>query len=267
MALRRPSQHSINLYNKLVEQQNKVRRRLLRIHKKAEETISAGRLPALIIPKRAKKIPAGYFEVDKVAQKMLLKSRIKAFWKKYSQAKEFFGQGIKSYLSRTLKDGYLELWRNQMQEQLGIKPEGGMNAKVGAWYFSSSQLQEMSEEERKIAEIYNFLARLSPEVFLALLYRGKLLQFQFIYEEMRYGSRKEYSWIDQQVELLEPYRSRKVQAELLRQDEILRDEEMKTRVSTREKGKNNSSRELTNSGEHESGTLNKAEKMRKRREK
>lgn len=263
MALRRPSQHSIDLYNKLVEEQNKVRRRLLRIHKKAEETISAGRLPALIIPKRARKIRADYFEVDKVAQKR----RIKAFWKNYAQAKKFFGQGIKSYLSRTLKDGYLELWRNQIQEQLGIKPEGGVNAKVGAWYFSSSQLEEMNEEERKIAEIYNFLARLSPEVFLALLYRGKLLQFQFIYEEMRYGSRKEYSWIDQQVELLEPYRSRKVQAELLRQDEILRDEEMKTRVSTREKGKINSSRELTNSGEHESETLNKAEKMRKRREK
>ena len=263
MALRRPSQHSIDLYNKLVEQQNKVRRRLLRIHKKAEEAIPVGRLPALIIPKKARKITNKYFEVDK----MNLKRKIKAFWKKYNQAKEFFGQGIKSYLSRTLKDGYLELWRNQMQEQLGIKPEGGINAKVGAWYFSPSQLQEMNEEERKIAQIYNFLARLSPEVFLALLYRGKLLQFQFIYEEMRYGARKEYSWIDQQVELLEPYRSRKVQAELLRQDEILRDEEMKTRVSTREKGKINSSRELTNSGEHESETLNKAEKMRKRREK
>lgn len=263
MALRRPSQHSIDLYNKLVEEQNKVRRRLLRIHKKAEETISAGRLPALIIPKKARKIANNYFEVDKIN----LKRRIKAFWKKYSQAKEFFGKGIKSYLSRTLKDGYLELWRNQIQEQLGIKPEGGINAKVGAWYFSSSQLEEMSEEERKIAEIYNFLARLSPEVFLALLYRGKLLQFQFIYEEMRYGSSKEYSWIDQQMELLEPYRSRKVQAELLRQDEILRDEEMKTRVSTREKGKIHSTRELTNSGEHESETIEKAEKIRKRREK
>ncbi len=154
-----------------------------------------------------------------------------------------------------------------MQEQLGIMVEGGKNTKYGEWYFTPLQLKEMSEEDRRFAEVYNFLARLSPEVFLALLYRGKLLQFQFIYEEMRYGARKEYSWIDQQIELLEPYRSRKVQAELLRQDEIIRDEEMKTRVSTREKGKNNSSRELTNSGEHESGTLNKAEKMRKRREK
>ena len=257
MALRRPSQHSIDLYNKLVEEQNKVRRRLLRIHKKAEETIPAGRLPALIIPKKARKITREYFEVDK----MSLKRKLRAFWKKYSQAKEFFGQGIKSYLSRTLKDGYLELWRNQMQEQLGIMVEGGK------WYFTPLQLKEMSEEDRRFAEIYNFLARLSPEVFLALLYRGKLLQFQFIYEEMRYGARKEYSWIDQQIELLEPYRSRKVQAELLRQDEILRDEEMKTRVSTRERGKINSSRELTNSGEHESETLNQAEKMRKRREK
>ena len=263
MALRRPSQHSIDLYNKLVEEQNKVRRRLVRIHKKAEETISAGRLPALIIPKRARKIRADYFEVDKVA----LKRKLRAFWKKYAQAKEFFGRGIKSYLSKTLKDGYLELWRNQMQEQLGIMVEGGKNTKYGEWYFTPLQLKEMSEEDRRFAEVYNFLARLSPEVFLALLYRGKLLQFQFIYEEMRYGARKEYSWIDQQIELLEPYRSRKVQAELLRQDEIIRDEEMKTRVSTREKGKNNSSRELTNSGEHESGTLNKAEKMRKRREK
>lgn len=262
MALRRPSQHSIDLYNKLVEQQNKVRRRLLRIHRKAEEMIPTGRLPALIIPKKARKITNKYFDVDK----MSLKRKLRAFWDRYNKAKAFFGQGIKSYLSKTLKDGYLELWRSQMQEQLGLIVEGGANAKYGAWYFSPLQLKEMSEEERRIAEIYNFLARLSPEVFLALLYRGKLLQFQFIYEEMKYGAKKEYSWIEQQMELLEPYHSKKVQAELLKQDEIIRDEEMKTRVSTTEKGKNNSSRELTNSGEHDLGTLVKADHMRKRDE-
>lgn len=253
MKLRRPSQHTIDLYNKLVEQQNKVRRRLLRIHRKAEETIPTGRLPALIIPKKARKIKRDFF-VDKAN----LKRKLQAFWDKYNKAKAFFGQGIKSYLSKTLKQGYMDLWRDQMQQQLGLMPEGHYST------FSPLQLKEMTEDERRIAEIYNFLMRLSSETFLALLYRGKLLQFQFIYEEMKYGQNKEYSWIQQQADLLSPYHSRKVQAELMRQDEIMRDDEMKARVSTREKGKTNSSRQLTNSGEHDLETLVKADKRRQR---
>lgn len=253
--LRRPSQHSIDLYNKLVEQQNKVRKRILRIHKRAEEAVGAGRLPALIIPKRAHKISSRYFDVDKNA----LKRKLQAFWGKYREAKAFFGQGIKSYLSKTLKEGYMDLWRERMADEhtgLGLTPEGYRNN------FSKEQLEEMTQDERKIAEIYNFLNRLSPEVFLALLYRGKLLQFQFIYEEMNGIRDKENSWVYQQAELLDPYRSRKNQIALLNQDSIMRDEDAKVRYVTSE-GK---TRELTPTGEHTNKSVKEAERRKEKAE-
>lgn len=256
--LRRPSQHTIDLYNQLVAQQNKVRKQLLRIHKKAEETIPTGRLPALTIPKKARRISARDFDVDKAS----LRRRLQAFWSRYAQAKAFFGQGIKSYLSKTVKQGYMDLWRERMQIEMGLIPEGAYGR------FSALQLKEMNEDERRIADIYNFLVGLSAEVFLALLYRGKLLQFQFIYEEMKYGVKdKENSWSAQQADLLEDYHSRKVQKELLEQDEIMRDEFAKERYSTREKGKGNSTRELTPSGEHDLETVVKADKKYQRSKK
>ena len=184
MALRKPSQHTVDLYNQLVAQQNRVRKQLLRIHKRAEETIPTGRLPALIIPKKARRISMRDFDVDK----MSLKRKLQAFWRKYKEAKAFFGQGIKSYLSETLKKGYMDLWRTRMREDMGLIPE----YYEGYGRFSALQLKEMTEDERRIAELYNYLVMLSPEVFLALLYRGKLLQFQFIYEEMKGLKDREY---------------------------------------------------------------------------
>ena len=245
--LRRPSQHTIDLYNQLVAQQNKVRKQLLRIHRRAEETIPTGRLPALIIPKKARRISARDFDVDK----MTLKRKLQAFWDRYRKAKAFFGQGIKSYLSKTVKEGYMDLWRERMRIEMGLIPEGYRGR------FSQLQMKEMTEDERRIVEIYNFLESLSPEVFLALLYRGRLIQFQFIYEEMKYGIKdKENSWSAQQADLLEDLRSRKAQIELLNQDEILRDEfGMKRYITTEGK-----SREMTYSGEHEDKTVKKAEK-------
>lgn len=252
--LRRPSQHTIDLYNKLVEQQNKVRKNLIRIHKQAEETQGSGRLPALIIPKKARRISQRDFNVDKLS----LRRKLQAFWRRYREAKEFFGQGIKSYLSKTLKEGYMELWRERMQIEMGLIPEGYRNN------FSKLQLNEMTESERRIASIYNMLNRLSSEVFLALLYKGKLLQFQFIYEDMHNGTAdKVNSWSEQQAFNLEDYRSRKAQIELLKQMNIERDEEAKVRVSTSE-GK---TREMTYSGKHELETLVKADKRRKKAEK
>lgn len=252
MALRKPSQHTVDLYNQLVAQQNRVRKQLLRIHKRAEETIPTGRLPALIIPKKARRISMRDFDVDK----MSLKRKLQAFWRKYKEAKAFFGQGIKSYLSETLKKGYMDLWRTRMREDMGLIPE----YYEGYGRFSALQLKEMTEDERRIAELYNYLVMLSPEVFLALLYRGKLLQFQFIYEEMKGIKDREYSWLSQQEDLLEPYHSRKVQMELLRQDEILRDEFAQERFRTSE-GK---TRERTYSGKHDLETVVRADKKYQR---
>ena len=82
--MRVPSERTINLYNRLVANQNKVRKTLIRLHKNAEETSGAGRLPALVIPKSARRIKNNYFQV---LSKDELKRRLKAFYNKLRQAK------------------------------------------------------------------------------------------------------------------------------------------------------------------------------------
>ena len=204
--MRKPSQKSIDIYNQLVEKQNEVRKILTRIHKKHEEASGAGRLPALVIPKRAKKIkPSHFYERDKT----LLKARIKAFWRSYGQAKELFGKGLTSYLSRTVKDGYMELWRDQILFMSGESPQGVANQ------FTREQMENSYLGE--FMHTYNRLNRLSPEEFLAMLYRGEIIQFKYIYAEMIGQGNKEYSWLDQQNDALNVFKSARARRELMRE--------------------------------------------------
>lgn len=192
--MRKPSQKSINLYNQLIERQNKVRRQLKRIHQHAEETLGAGRLPALIIPKSGRKIKLSYFEGLSPAE---LHRRLKQYWSRLGQLKAEFSKGLKSYLARTVKDGYMELWRDQIELHSGERPEAFHNLR-----FSKDQIE--SSEYGGFMETYNKLFMLSPEVFLAMLYSGRLLSFKYIYREMERVGRggAEGSWLEEQNELL-----------------------------------------------------------------
>ena len=192
--MRKPSQKSINLYNQLIERQNKVRRQLKRIHQHAEETLGAGRLPALIIPKSGRKIKLSQFEGLSPAE---LHRRLKQYWSKLGQLKAEFSKGLKSYLARTVKDGYMELWRDQIELHSGETPEAFHNLR-----FSKDQIE--SSEYGGFMETYNKLFMLSPEVFLAMLYSGRLLSFKYIYREMERVGRggAEGSWLEEQNELL-----------------------------------------------------------------
>lgn len=206
MALRKPSQRTIDLYNQLVAQQNKVRKQLRRIHKGAEETLGVGRLPALIIPKSAHKVRQNYFEG---LSKSELRRRLQAFWTRMNEAKKLFGAGIRSYLSKTVKEGYMELWRDQILFMSGEEPKGP------ARMFTKEQIENSYMGE--FMQTYNRLNRLSAESFLAMLYHGDIIQFKFIYSEMIGQGNKEYSWLEQQNDLLNTHKSLKNQKELLEQ--------------------------------------------------
>ena len=184
--MRKPSQHSIDLYNQLVERQNQIRKTLTRIHKRAEETFGAGRLPALVIPKKARKI---------LMYQMRNTMAIKRFWASYSEAKALFGRGLRGYLARTVKDGYMELWRDQILFNSGESPEGVASR------FTREQIENSYMGD--FMEVYNKLVSLSPEAFLTMLYTGKIIQFKYIYEDIVLGTgSKENSWLQQQKELL-----------------------------------------------------------------
>lgn len=191
--MRRPSQRSIDLYNALVDKQNKVRKQLRRLHKGAEETLGAGRLPALIVPKASHKIRKSYFEGLSSAE---LHKRLKAFWDKYQVKKALFGKGLTSYIARVVKEGYLELWRDQIERNFGESPE--------AFYghtFSADQIKNSDGGE--FMQVYNALFRQSPESFLALIYTGRMIAFKYIYQEMQMTKNNTgYSWLEQQKENL-----------------------------------------------------------------
>ena len=227
--MRKPSEHTIDLYNQLVEQQNKVRKKLYRVHKHAEETLGAGRLPSLVVPKSARKIRKNYFEVDRAS----LQRRSKAFWNAYNEKKELFGQGLRSYLARTVKNGYMDLWRDQILFMSGESPEGVASR------FTREQIDTSFMGE--FMEVYNKLVSLSPEVFLAMLYSGRIIQFKFIYSEMIGQGNKEYSWLDQQLDLLKETSKMKEQMRIL--------DEMKDET-----------------GKHQQKTIKKAEKLKERAE-
>ena len=209
--MRAPSERTINLYNRLVEKQNAVRRILRRVHKNAEEVSGAGRLPALVIPKKALKIRHSYFTHHRGGRPLSAKEKEKIvsdFWEKYRLAKSLFSRGLKSYIGRTVKDGYLELWKDQILFMSGESPEGMFGR------FSKEQIE--SSYMGAHMEVFNMLNQLSPEVFLALLYTGRLIQFKYIYQDMISGmGEKENSWLQQQKDLLSPYRSAHARKELL----------------------------------------------------
>lgn len=185
--MRRPSQHSIDLYNQLVKKQNAVRKILKKIHKHAEETLGVGRLPALILPKRARQIQ----NRDNL--------NLKAFWNRYRKMRDMFGNGINDYLGKVVKQGYMELWR----EHIGIDPEGYFGK------YTPLQIREAGELGI-FMEVYNKLQGLSGLQFLALQYMGGITAFKWIYDELTNGIRdKENSYIQGQLESLEKFGSGK----------------------------------------------------------
>ena len=190
--MRKPSQRSIDLYNQLVESQNQIRKTLTRIHRQAEEAFGAGRLPSLVIPKKARKIRMSDFQG---MNKIKLQQRLKMFWARYRESKRLFSQGLRSYIARTVKDGYMELWRDQILFNSGESPEGKFSK------FTQEQIENSYMGE--FMDVYNKLISLPAEAFLAMLYKGKIIQFKYIYEDMILGTGgKENSWLQQQKELL-----------------------------------------------------------------
>lgn len=189
-----PSQKSIDLYNRLVAQQNKTRKTLRRIHKQAEETLGAGRLPALVIPKSAHKIKRNYFEGLSSEQ---LHARLRAWYSRLHEMQTLFAKGAKSYLAKTIKEGYLDLWLDQIEAHTGERPEG-FNGHI----FTREQIEK--SEFGDFMQTYNRLFRLSPLSFLAMLYTGRMIAFKYIYREMekRRGRNFEGSWLEEQNQLL-----------------------------------------------------------------
>lgn len=213
MALKIPSQRSIDLYNQLVEQQNKVRKHLRKIHKNAEEALGAGRLPALVIPKSAHKVKKSHFQGLSPEK---LRARLKAFWQAYGLKKELFKSGTNSYLNKIVVKGYRELWEGEYG--INEKPEhnyfGGM--------YSKEQIENADEDRAKAMRAYNGMFTRGADYFIALLYTNNVVEFKFIYQELYQGmNNKEYSFMDQQIDINNRFSGPKQRAKLMEDAEAV----------------------------------------------
>lgn len=205
--MRKPSQHSVDLYNQLVKKQNAVRRILKKIHKDAGDALGVGRLPSLVLPKRVKKVNYS------------TNINAKVFWRKYKEAQTLFaGQrgGLNTYLGKTLKQGYLETIR----DWIDAKPASFYNSRTQkeqtGVYYTLEQMNSADEVTAKAMKVYNAYVRTPAIVFLGMLYVGAITPLKFIYDELRYGfggknafNDKENSYLQQQIESFENYASGK----------------------------------------------------------
>ena len=190
MANRKPSQHSIDLYNQLVQRQNKVRNTLRRIHTEAEASKGAGRLPALVIPKKAHKLRQGHFEGR---NKAILKMKIQAFWKNYRALREAFGgkDPLRKYIAKTVTRGYRDLFK----DLIGIDPEAN-------GLFSKSQIVHADETTAKYMQLYNKMFRYGNEMqFYKLLITGNIIEFKWFYREFMFGNENENLYVEEQLDI------------------------------------------------------------------
>lgn len=256
MALRRPSLKTINLYNELVDKQNAVRKKLIKIHKQAEETHGAGRLPALVIPKKARKVTQRFF--DNLGAKALQR-----FWADYRQKKALFAgsRPLNKYIAFTVVNGYRELWA----EQIGVDPATSK--------YSEEQIE--NSDMGSYMEVYNMLFARGRELFfLALLNTNKIIQFKYIYQDMVSGlGDKENSWLQQQIQMASLYLNKqgrlnpKLVKELYKQAYLT--QEVGRQATKEVKRPTNSPEDEdaeTYSGKNKQKTISKAEKSLKRAE-
>lgn len=191
---RKPSQRTIDIYNQLVEQQNKVRKTLIKMHKQAEEMLAVGRLPALVIPKRARKYRNVFYEGLSKAE---LRKRLKAFWNKYRLAKQMFSGGINTYLKEMVFKGYRQLWL----DQIGVLPA---SYKEGGRFGRYTDYQIENSDMGKAMEVYNMLFTHGSDLFLALLYSDRITEFKYIYDDLVGKVEKNY-YLDDQISKVEMF--------------------------------------------------------------
>lgn len=190
MALRRPSARTVDLYNQLIQKQNKVRSVLRKIHKEAEQASGAGRLPALVVPKSSHKVRPNYFNGLTKAQ---LQLRLKRFYESYRNLRESFGgkDPLRRYIAKTVTSGYRDLFK----DLIGIEP-----ASPG-FYSKSQRIHATDAMTAKYMDLYNKMFHYGNEMqFYKLLITGHIIEFKWFYREFMYGSENENAYVDQQLE-------------------------------------------------------------------
>lgn len=147
-----------------------MRKRITKRLTKLKDDSKGGRLPALVIPQRHRKIQ------QRTALKMsrrMLRMKMKALYGMVRKGEESF--------FRDFKRSYLELYRAYIIEE---QPE----LRNGMYTREQIALIEITDPQMaQFMHDYNSIVTMSPKRFITLLYTGKIPEFKWLYREIVLG--------------------------------------------------------------------------------
>ena len=168
-----PTQRQITEYERLVKAYNKMRRQIRKVHKAFEREDEGGRVPALVLPERHRKM----------SLRQIRLSGRKLFQLKLKQLRSVVKGGLKGFYKQ-YKASYLELYRTYI---IGLDPEYNPFGNGEGFLYSEMQIKEVAIDDPNMAQFmrdYNNIVRMNPSIFAFLIKSGKIPAFKKIYEEL-----------------------------------------------------------------------------------
>lgn len=173
------------LYNILVKKQRRAIKRYKKQYDEAREGSNSPSLPAMVIPNYAKTFRQERFQTmpDYQKQKLFLRNIAK------------YGE---SYFLRQVKEGYLEVLRNE--NFIGEEPENNNGT------YSQDQMFFADEKEEKAMHLYNKMKLMNAERWGLMYMKGYVSYLKFIYLELSEGGR-DYDFIQEQNDNIDLFNS------------------------------------------------------------
>lgn len=166
-----PTGKQLRTYDEILKKYNKMRNQIVKSHRALEEHIGAGRMPALVVPERHRKMTISQIRI----------SGRRLFALKIKQLKRVVHGGLQKFYS-DYKKSYLELYREYIIQE---DPEGYQGR-----FFSDLQIKEEKDPQmRQFMHDYNSIVNMNGTVFALLVKTGRVPEFRRLYDQFQGGFR------------------------------------------------------------------------------
>lgn len=170
----KPTQNQISVYEDILKKYQKLRRQIVKAHKNLESVTPSGRMPAMVVPQRERKMSMRQIRI----------TGRRAFALKMKQLKKIVHGGLQAFYN-DYKKSYLFLYREYILPEY---PMGGYSeAKGMGHYYTDEQIAECERlEGKEMAQFmrdYNRIVFMNGTVFTLLLKSGKIPEFKYIYRQ------------------------------------------------------------------------------------
>lgn len=215
MAKYKPTHRQATLYDKLLKQQNKLRKRLIRQRKELEESTGVGRLPDLVIPSKAHtRRNVNNYSFDSYEE---FRRKLKALTNLYGYNPDNRKTDpLLRWYKLNYKDKILELWREKIADvgdrfgagKLDVLHEFGHE---GGRYTQAEidRIRELGGDVSRLAdymEAYNELVGMRIAQFMDAYNNSYFPKYQFIYNDLEKLGVGESGFLEQLVQGIKDYK-------------------------------------------------------------